>query len=102
MLSSLPAGPGPATSVCDALSAMAHPARHELLRLLAGREEAGVALIRATLGLSKPAVTYHAGILLEAGLIDVRRRGRTLTYTLRRTAAADVWQELAALAADPS
>ena len=102
MLPSRSAPSAASIPVCDALSAMAHPVRLELLRLLAGRDAAGVAVIRAALGLTKPAVTYHAGILLEAGLIDVRRHGRTLSYTLRRSAAAEVWQEVAVLAADPA
>ena len=101
MLPSSPPRTAPTVSVCDALSAVAHPARYQLLCLLAGRGEVGVAVIRSTLGLTKPAVTYHAGILLEAGLIDVRRHGRTLSYALRRTAAAEVWRELVVLATDP-
>ncbi|MGY1773131.1 ArsR/SmtB family transcription factor [Blastococcus sp. SYSU D00813] len=97
---SLPVG-RPAT-VPDALSAMAHPVRRHLLCLLVGRDEVEVAAIRRTLGLSKPAVNYHARILADAGLIDARRRGRTLSYALRPAAVSHVWCELGALAADPA
>ncbi|MGY1743868.1 MULTISPECIES: ArsR/SmtB family transcription factor [unclassified Blastococcus] len=92
--------PGPAP-VALALSALAHPVRHRLLELLATRGETGVAEVRSALSLAKPAVVYHARILLTAGLIDVRRRGRTLSYVLRPAAVAELRDALAALAAPP-
>ncbi len=92
---------GDSGAVPYALSAMAHPVRHRLLRLLAERGELGVAVLRRELSLSKPAVAYHTKLLLSADLIDVRRQGRSILFTLRHPAVAALWCELELLARPP-
>ncbi len=94
-------GWGDSGAVPYALNTMAHPVRHQLLRLLAERGEIGVAVLRQELSLSKPAVAYHTKLLLSADLIDVRRQGRSLLYTLRHAAVAELRDALAALARPP-
>lgn len=63
----------------DALAAFADPSRRAILDRLAEGERAVGELV-ATLGLSQPAVSQHLRVLLDAGLVRVRREGRRRLY----------------------
>lgn len=63
----------------DALLAFADPSRRAILDRLAEGERAVGELV-AALGLSQPAVSQHLKVLLEAGLVTVRREGRRRLY----------------------
>jgi DNA-binding transcriptional ArsR family regulator len=68
-----------AATTSDAFNAVAEPRRREILSLLAGREHA-VGEIVLSLGLEQPSVSKHLRVLLEVGLVDVRRDGRRMLY----------------------
>jgi len=66
----------------DAFTAIAHPARRQILDLLAVEESSVVELARP-FKMSRPAVSQHLRILLDVGLVEVRRAGREQRYRLR-------------------
>lgn len=39
-------------------------------------------------GVSQPTVSHHLGVLREAGLVDTRREGKQIYYTLNQNAFA--------------
>jgi DNA-binding transcriptional ArsR family regulator len=55
----------------DAIRALAHPSRREMLRLVWDEERPATELADAA-GLSRSAASQHLKLLKEAGLIDVR------------------------------
>ncbi|MCC6245803.1 MAG: winged helix-turn-helix transcriptional regulator [Gemmatimonadaceae bacterium] len=68
-----------APTTSDPFNAIAEPRRREILELLAARERP-VADIVDALELAQPSVSKHLKVLLEVGLVDVRREGRQAFY----------------------
>ncbi len=68
-----------ASTTSDAFNAVAEPRRRDILSLL-GSQERPVNDIVATLNLPQPSVSKHLRVLLEVGLVDVRREGRQMFY----------------------
>ena len=68
-----------AATTSDAFNAVAEPRRREILSFLAGRERP-VGEIVLRLGVEQPSVSKHLRVLLEVGLVDVRRDGRRMLY----------------------
>ena len=75
-------------------AALAEPSRRRILDLLRGGERSVSELV-ARVGLSQPGVSKHLRVLREAGLVDVRREGRTRWYRLRAGPLSEVdrWLE---------
>jgi len=66
----------------DALRAIAEPRRQQILRLLVdGEMPAG--RIAEHFDVSRPAVSQHLHVLLEAGLVSERKLGRQRLYQVR-------------------
>jgi DNA-binding transcriptional ArsR family regulator len=64
-------------------AALAHPSRRQILLILrfrGGRMSAGE--IAERFGCSWPTTTRHLGVLREAGLVSVVKRGRERDYVL--------------------
>ena len=68
-----------AATTSDAFNAVAEPRRREILSYLALKERA-VGDIAATLGVEQPSVSKHLRVLLDVGLVYVRREGRSMFY----------------------
>jgi len=66
----------------DVYSAIAHPVRRQLLDMLA-QADRSVMELAEPFDMSRPAVSQHLRILLDAGLVSERRRGRERRYQLR-------------------
>ncbi|MFT7463161.1 MAG: ArsR family transcriptional regulator [Pseudohongiellaceae bacterium] len=66
------------------LSALAHESRLEVFRLLvkAGPEGVPAGEIATELGLAPPTLSFHLSQLVNAGLIQSRREGRSILYGL--------------------
>ncbi|WP_409330875.1 ArsR/SmtB family transcription factor [Trujillonella humicola] len=92
-------GPNVMPSVFKALS---DPIRWDILRQFAGVEELAWSQLEATLAVSKPTISYHMKALAQAGLIDVRKRGRNTYYVLRQGAVEEMVDRLGVLAGVPS
>jgi DNA-binding transcriptional ArsR family regulator len=65
----------------DVFTAISHRARRQVLDLLADTERS-VTDIAAHFEMSRPAVSQHLRILLDAGLVAERRLGRERRYRL--------------------
>ena len=84
----------------DIFGALADPVRRSLLAELAA-EPCRVVDLAASRPISRPAVSKHLRLLLEAGAVTVRDEGRERYYALDRTAFAPVVSYVAELAARP-
>lgn len=73
----------------DVFSAIAHPGRREILEQLRAHEQP-VQALAASFAMSRPAVSQHLKVLLEAGLVRERRVGRQRLYRLEPTRLAEV------------
>ena len=71
----------------DAFTAIAHPARRQILDLLAGGEKSVLSIAKPfsvkPFKMSRPAVSQHLRILRDVGLVEVNRVGREQRYRLR-------------------
>lgn len=77
----------------DPWHALADPTRRRVFARVA-RGENSVTEIARGLPVSRPAVSQHLRVLLDAGLVDVRRQGRVHLYQARRNGLDDLRQEL--------
>lgn len=68
-----------AATTSDAFNAVAEPRRREILNFLA-LEERPVGEIVDLMGMEQPSVSKHLKVLLEVGLVNVRRDGRRMIY----------------------
>ena len=90
--------PAAATEVFKALG---DPIRWNIIRQMAQQEELACSVLEDTLPVSKPTISYHTKILTQAGLIDVRKRGRNYFYALRRQVLRSLMDEMLVLAPGP-
>lgn len=73
-------------SMSDVFSALAHPARRQILNLLKkGPMTAGD--LADAFEMSKPSMSRHFNTLKDAGLIQAERDGTTIYYRLNTSAA---------------
>lgn len=68
--------------------ALADPRRYEILRLIAGCDEAACSDLRCHFPISAATLSHHIKELAAAGLIDVRKEAKFKHIKLRRK----MWQ----------
>ena len=68
-----------AATTSDSFNAVAEPRRRDILDFLAPAERPVGAIVVA-LGLAQPSVSKHLRVLLDVGLVEVRRDGRQAFY----------------------
>jgi len=66
----------------DVFTAIAHPVRRQLLDMLAQTEHS-VSELSAPFAMSRPAISQHLRVLLDAGLVTENRQGRERRYQLQ-------------------
>jgi DNA-binding transcriptional ArsR family regulator len=76
------AGKTAAHATADVFTAIAHPARRQLLDRLS-ESPRGVAGLAEQFEITRPAISQHLAILLEAGLVGMEKRGREHIYSLQ-------------------
>jgi DNA-binding transcriptional ArsR family regulator len=79
------------------LQALGAPKRREILRLVRRRERSAGEIHRALGGLTFGAVSQHLGVLEAAGLVSVRRAGRSRLYVARPAGLAPLRRWLEAM-----
>ena len=84
-------------SLAQLLAALAEPQRVSILCRLRDGDRC-VCDLESDLGVAQNLVSYHLKVLREAGLVESRRRGRRIEYTLRPDRFAEVVAAIAALA----
>ena len=77
--------------------ALADPRRYEILRLIAGRDEAACSDLRCHFPISAATLSHHIKELSTSGLIDVRREAKFMHLKLRRKVWKDYLRELSKL-----
>ncbi|MEU9269068.1 metalloregulator ArsR/SmtB family transcription factor [Streptomyces sp. NPDC048251] len=85
----------------EGFKALGDPIRWSIIQQMAEQDELACSLLEDTLPVSKPTISYHTKILAQAGLIEVRKRGRNYFYTLRRDVLRDLIDELWTMAPGP-
>ncbi|CAN5240220.1 metalloregulator ArsR/SmtB family transcription factor [soil metagenome] len=68
-----------ATREHDVFGAISHPARRQMLDLLA-RKDYSVGALAGKFQISRPAVSQHLRVLLDSGLVTEQRHGRERRY----------------------
>jgi DNA-binding transcriptional ArsR family regulator len=91
--------PEPRNLTLDALRALAHPGRLEVVAHIAARGPLCVCHLNEDLPYSQPTISKHLGVLRRAGLVESRREGRWVYYTINEAvldAARDYLDDLKA------
>jgi DNA-binding transcriptional ArsR family regulator len=78
----------------DVFRAISHPARREMLDLLADADRS-VNAVAAHFKMSRPAVSQHLRVLLDAGLVTEQRHGRERRYHFVPEQLGPVWDWIA-------
>jgi DNA-binding transcriptional ArsR family regulator len=78
----------------EVFAAIAHPVRRRILDLLA-EEERPVNAIASNFQVSRPAISQHLRVLLDAGLVSEYRHGRERRYRLVPEELAEIYGWLA-------
>ncbi len=73
----------------NVFKAISDPTRRKILRLLNGGEMTA-GQIAEHFEISAPSMSHHFGVLKNADLIDVRRSGQQLFYSINTTVFEDV------------
>src|SRR5215467_14186902 len=80
-----------AATTSDGFNAVAEPRRRDILTFLA-LEERSVSEIVDALGMEQPSVSKHLKVLLDVGLVNVRREGRKKMYRVNGAAIRPLWE----------
>jgi DNA-binding transcriptional ArsR family regulator len=83
----------------EVFAALAEPTRWRVLSLLAERGEGTATSLARDLPVSRVAVVKHLGVLDRAGLVEARRAGREVRYSVRTETLGETARLMAALAA---
>jgi DNA-binding transcriptional ArsR family regulator len=71
-----------ASTTSDVFNAIAEPRRRQIIELLSRRRGVTVGTIVLMLGMRQPAVSKRLGMLREAGIVSVRKQGKSRLYDL--------------------
>lgn len=88
------------SSTAEAFKALGDPVRWTIVRCMAEQPELAGATLDERLSISRPTISYHIRILVQAGLVDVSKRGRMHYYTLRQDMLRSLMEELNTLLPD--
>jgi DNA-binding transcriptional ArsR family regulator len=83
--------------VAEIFKALGEPVRWDIVRQLGEVDELPCATLERTLSISKPTISYHVRQLHRAGLVSIRKSGRSQFCTLRRDALRAVLAEMGQL-----
>jgi DNA-binding transcriptional ArsR family regulator len=84
----------------ELFAALSDPTRRQVLDLLAARGEGSASGLAAAMPVSRPAVVKHLTVLDRAGLVESRRRGREVLYSVRPEPLEAAARWMTGLAAD--
>ena len=76
-----------------AYKALADPTRRAILRLLS-EQEMTAGELGEKFGMTAPAMSHHFNVLKEGGLVESRRNGQQIVYSINTTALQDVTRSL--------
>ena len=73
----------------DAFRALADPTRREILRLLR-KGEMSAGELAERFDMTKPSMSHHFSVLKQADLVNTRREGQQILYSLNTTVMQDL------------
>jgi DNA-binding transcriptional ArsR family regulator len=73
----------------EVFKALGDPTRLRIVQMLARRGETCVCTIAGELAMSQPAVSFHMAKLKQAGLLNARKEGQWIHYSLKVKALKD-------------
>jgi DNA-binding transcriptional ArsR family regulator len=79
----------------DIFHALSEPTRWMIVGEMSRVNELACSTLEDILPVSRSTISYHVGVLVHAGLVEVRKHGRHYFYALRRETLDDVLTELA-------
>jgi DNA-binding transcriptional ArsR family regulator len=88
-------------AMAEVFKALGDPIRWSIVQQIAQTDELACSALEDTLPVSKPTISYHTKILAQAGLIEVRKRGRNYFYCLQQEALRGLIDELWEVAPSP-
>ncbi len=74
----------------EIFKALNDPARRKILKLLAVRGPMSAGEILKEFNFTKATLSHHLSILKTAGLVDARKEGRRIIFTLKTTVLEDI------------
>jgi ArsR family transcriptional regulator, cadmium/lead-responsive transcriptional repressor len=81
-------------------SAVADPTRRRVLDAILARGEASATVVAGELPVTRQAVVKHLAVLDRAGLVEGRRQGREVRYTVRPRRLDAAARSMASVAAE--
>jgi DNA-binding transcriptional ArsR family regulator len=84
----------------EVFAALADPTRWRVLTLIAERGEATATTLAGDLPVSRVAVIKHLAVLDRAGLVEARRQGREVRYTVKPDRLTATARQLNAIAGE--
>lgn len=85
----------------DAFKALGDPVRWTIVQAIGATDELPCSRLEHMLPISRPTISYHVKILVQAGLVAVRKQGRSYHYRLRHDVLTKLTDELWSLAPAP-
>jgi ArsR family transcriptional regulator len=73
----------------EVFKALSDPTRREILRIL-GRGEQSAGQLAERFDMTKPSMSHHFSVLKQADLVQSRREGQQIFYSLNTTVLEDV------------
>ncbi|WP_019064058.1 ArsR/SmtB family transcription factor [Streptomyces prunicolor] len=95
------AAASPELRPADVFKALGDPVRWSIVSQAAEVDELAASTLEDTLEVSKPTISYHTKILVQAGLLAVRKEGRNFYYTLRDDVLHALIDDMRALTSGP-
>jgi DNA-binding transcriptional ArsR family regulator len=95
------AAASPELGPSDVFKALGDPVRWSIVSQVAAVDELAASTLEDTLEVSKPTISYHTKILVQVGLLAVRKEGRNFFYTLRDDVLHALIDDMRALAPGP-
>ncbi|MCK9450654.1 MAG: metalloregulator ArsR/SmtB family transcription factor [Bacteroidales bacterium] len=76
--------------VAGRLRAIAHPVRLAIIEMLTKNSKMSVTEIYLHLDIEQAAASHHLNIMKNKGILDAKRDGKKIYYSLRNTTLADI------------
>lgn len=95
------AAASPQLGPADLFKALGDPVRWSIVSQAAAVDELAASTLEETLAVSKPTISYHTKILVQVGLLAVRKEGRNFHYTLRGEVLRALIDDMRVLASGP-
>lgn len=75
--------------MADAWKALADPTRRKILELLK-KEDMNAGEIAEKFNMTKPSISNHLSILKQADLVDAKKQGQNVIYSLNTSVLEDI------------